>query len=418
MANVKKNPTWQAMNAGMPLQQKRQRGVPGNSAFKKYTMLFFVLALLLFTSWEVFLYVNDNFLNSAAARNAKPAVVSSTTHLFENENNIVSRRSTQTPVRYKRPDFEAGIVFPQWSADGYGASWQQQLPTIKTQSGARWMEMTVFLSQAAPNSTEVRTNQSSPTVQSFADGVKAAHDQGYHVFVVPLMGVDSPAGQWAGTIQFSNYQDEAQWFDSYWKTFQPYVAAAAQNGADQVAIGTELVWLQQSAPADLWNTLIARVHSVFPGKLTYDMNWSSLDQAPPSWMSNAQLEVIGVSEYIPLVNDRIRVDPKDMPGLWKTIVQSALDNFSLKVKKPLIISEIGYRNSADALYHSWLPYSTVSPPDPEEQAAACDAALGNVIPDQHIAGIFFWGWDGVNGFKLSGQPALVVLNKWYTSPKS
>jgi hypothetical protein len=418
MANAKKNLTWQAMNAGMPPQRKRQRGVPGNSAFKKYTMLFFILAFLLFMGWELFLYINDTFLNSAASRPVSPAVISSTTHVYENENNIVIRPPTPLAIHYKRPDFEAGIIFPQWTQDGYATNWQQQLPTIQKQTGARWMEMTVFISQPTPNSTQVRTNPSTPSMSSFVDGIKVAHDLGYHVFVVPLMGVDSPAKQWAGTIQFSNYQDEAQWFDNYWKTLQPFVAAAAQNGVEQLAIGTELVWLEQTAPAALWNTLIARVHNVFHGKLTYDMNWSSLSHPPTSWMGNPQLEAIGVSEYLDLANDRTRVDPKNMPGLWKTIVKSAIDNFSLKVGKPLVISEIGYRNSADTLHDAWSPFSTFSPPDPEEQAAACDAALINVIPDQHIEGIFFWGWDGVGGYKLSGQPALSVLKKWYTSPQS
>ncbi len=260
--------------------------------------------------------------------------------------------------------------------------------------------------------TQVRTNQSAPTPLAFASGIQAAREQGYHVFVVPLMGVDSPADQWAGTIQFSNYQNEAQWFDSYWKTYEPYVEVAAHNGADQLAIATEMVVLQQLAPAPLWNTLIARIHSVFPGTLTYD-------QPPPSWMSNPLLAVIGISEYLQLATDQTRVDPKEMPGLWKTIVRTALDTFSLEVGKPLLISEIGYRNTADALYHPWARYSTGSPPDPEEQAAACDAALMNVIPDKHIVGIFFWGWDGVQGLKLSGQSAaLAVLNKWYTSPQS
>lgn len=416
MGKVKNNPTWQALQAGVPPQHKRQRGGMGRGALIKYMLLFLALALLLFTGWEGYLYINNNFTSSAASPVMKPPVVSNTTHVFENEDSIVSRRPQ---VQYKRPDFETGIVFPQWTPDGYGANWQQQLPMIQTQSGARWIEMTVLLSQSTPNSTQVRTNQSAPTPQSFASGIKAAREHGYHVFVVPLMGVDSPANQWAGTIQFSNYQDEAQWFESYWKTYQPYVEAAAQNGADQLAIATEMVLLQQSAPAPLWNTLISRIHSVFPGTLTYDMDWSSLGQAPPSWMSNSLLPMIGISEYLQLANDQTRVDPKEMPGLWKTIVKTALDNFSQKVGKSLIISEIGYRNTADALYHPWARYSTGSPPDPEEQAAACDAALINVIPDKHIVGIFFWGWDGVEGFKLSGQPAaLAVLNKWYTSPQS
>jgi len=413
IGNVKKNPLPPSAHPHMQPQQKgKPRGGAGNSTVKKYTMMFLVMAILLFTGWQLFNY----------AEKTPGYTPPSKTGMAPNRDGSQERRASKpTPWptnHYKRPNFEAGIVFPQWSADGYGLNWQQQLPTIHTQTGARWMEMTVFLSQATDYSTQVGTNSSTPTVQSFAGGIRAARAVGYHVFVVPLMGVTTPAEQWAGTIQFSNTADETQWFDSYWHALQPYVLAATQAGADQLAIGTELVWLQQYAPAALWDTLIARMHSIFPGILTYDMNWSSLGLTLPAWMSNPQLAVIGVSEYIPLVNDHIRVDPQQIPGLWKTIIRSALDSASINLNKPIIITEIGYRNTADTLYNSWSPYSTVSPADPTEQAAACNAALVNVIPDPYIAGIFFWGWDGVGGFKLSGQPAVNVLYNWYSSPQS
>ncbi|HEX6553189.1 MAG TPA: hypothetical protein VF026_10540 [Ktedonobacteraceae bacterium] len=68
---------------------------------------------------------------------------------------------------------------------------------------------------------------------------------------------------------------------------------------------------------------------------------------------------------------------KEIAGLWKTVVKTTLDNFSLRVGKSFIISEIGYRHTADALYDPWARYSTGSPPGPEEQAA-CDAVLRSI----------------------------------------
>ncbi len=121
---------------------------------------------------------------------------------------------------------------------------------------------------------------------------------------------------------------------------------------------------------------------------------------------------------MPLVDVRVRVEPKDMFALWKVKVKAILDKMATQLGKPILISEIGYRNSADTLYNPWYPTSTTSPPDPEEQAAACDAALANVFHDPLIGGIFFWGWDDVIGFKLSGQPAVKVLHTWFTSPQS
>jgi len=328
---------------------------------------------------------------------------------------------TQTAIQQDQTSqFETGMVFPQWTQDGYGFSdtvWQQGLHDIQTQTGARWIEMTVLLDQTSPTSTHIGTGLSTVSVNALASGIITARTLGYHVFVVPLMSVDV-AGAWAASIQFSTYQEEQEWFDSYWQVRQPYYVAAAQAGADQVSIGTELEWLQQNAPASLWNTLIARVRSVFPGKITYNMNWTSLYIPPPAWLTNKQLDLIGISEYIPLIDAPVRVDPTKIYLLWRNNIKSFLDKLANELGKHLIISEIGYRNSADTLYHPWFPMSTISPPDPTEQAAACNAALANVVHDSDIVGIFFWGWDGVQGYKLSGQPAVAVLHKWYTSLQS
>jgi len=245
-------------------------------------------------------------------------------------------------------------------------------------------------------------------------GIRAARALGYHAFITPLIGVIGP-GLWAANIQFSSQEQDLHWFNSFWQAFQPYVWAAQVAGADQVSIGSEEVWLEQFAPASLWNTLIARVRGVFSRAITYDMDWTSLSRPVQEWMSNSNLSMIGVTEYIPLVDIPRRVDPKIMFTLWRDKVKRAIDNFSIRIGKPVVISEIGYRNTADALYHSWDTESQTSPPDPIEQAAACNAALANVMSDPHIAGIFFWGWDGVGAFKLSGQPAVAVLHAWYTS---
>ncbi len=385
-----------------------------SSFFQKHFLLFVIGGVLVSVAVQGFLIMGENYLDSrpdqAQMSSGKPTPLPTT--------------PTPTPTRpqthYQRPDFEAGIVFPQWSQTSYGPAdtvWQQGLYDIKAQTGARWLEMSILFTQSSPGSTQVFAGQSTPTAASVLSGIRTARALGYHVFVVPLLGVDV-LGAWAASIRFSSVEQTQQWFDSFWQAFQPYVVAAQVGGAEQLAIGTEEAWLQQYAPASLWKTLITRVRSVFTGTITYDMNWTSLQDPLPDWMNNADLRMVGVSEYIPMVDTRERIDPSKMISLWRDKVKVELDKLAKQLGKPIFISEIGYRNSADALYHPWFPDSTISPPDPEEQAAACNAALANVIPDQYIAGIFFWGWDEVGGFKLSGQPATDVLLKWYTSPLS
>src|SRR5258708_12317229 len=156
-------------------------GDMGKGALMKYMLLFLALALLLFTGWEGYFYIKDNFTSSAARQVMKQQGVNSGTHVSDNEDRVVSR------VHYKRPDFEAGITFPEWTPDGYGAKWQQQLPAIQTQPGARWMEMTVFLSQATDNSTQVRTNHSTPPPHSLPSAFKTAPHHASPLFPFPFI---------------------------------------------------------------------------------------------------------------------------------------------------------------------------------------------------------------------------------------
>lgn len=323
---------------------------------------------------------------------------------------------TPTPTRGLRPDLERGMIYPGWQPGSYGSvdtTWRKGVQDIKKQTGATWLEIPVLLTQDTPSSTNVYAGASTPGVDAFASGVRYAVSLGYHVFFIPLSGVNTSGG-WAGIIQFGSQQQEQQWFDSYWKILKPYAQAAQDNGAEQMAIGTELSWLQENAPASMWNQLISRVRSVFKGKLTYDMNWTpSLYDPPQSWMSNPELSAIGLSEYVPLVDSAVRVDPAAMPDLWKARVGKLIDAFSNKVHKPIILSEVGYRNTSDALY---APYSAQSdaPVDQQEQAGAYAATLINVFGDSAIIGVFFWAWDNVARESIAGMQAVQVVNRWYT----
>ena len=321
-------------------------------------------------------------------------------------------------LKLVRPAFQRGIVYPQWYSDGYGVNdttWQQGVSTIKTQTGAQWIEIPVLFAQATSSSTTIQPSASAPSIQSFSEGIERARSLGYKVFFVPLMQVNEPGG-WSGSITFHTPALQQAWFNSYWNAILPYVSVAASLHVEQMAIGTELQSLQQVAPDVLWNQLIGRIHSVFQNKLTYDMNWSSLALSMPAWLRNASLTYIGVSTYIPLLDKSGRVDPQAMPALWQMKIKTQLDALAVRIGKQVLITEIGYRNSSDALYHTWEA-NTKAKADPQEQAGAYDAALTNVFSDAHIAGTFFWGWDDVGRFAISGQPATHVLLKWYALKK-
>jgi hypothetical protein len=230
------------------------------------------------------------------------------------------------------------------------------------------------------------------------------------------------------------------WFDGYWQALQPYLQAAADAGAEQFAIGTEFEYLEY-APDSLWNTLIERAHTVYPGMLTYDMNWTAMlcvtgtgfagrcahsdHYQVHAWEQNPLLASVGVSEYRPLYSESDPVDRDLLSLIWGQKIGQDLDILSDAVGKPVLLSEIGYRNSMDALYQPWV-WNTNSQPDPDLQKAAYDAALSYVTHDaeqsyvnhvpQRIAGIYFWGWS-VPQFQPNWLPAAQVLHFWYTQPR-
>ncbi len=327
--------------------------------------------------------------------------------------------STDEALQLQRPDFQTGVVYIQWGLDGYGrcnAQWQTALDDIHTQMGARWLELPITFNQVSQTTTHLTLLPTTPSVNSFREGIATAHAMGYSVFVVPLIGISSGTGRWSGAIHFTNTAMEQQWFDNYWQIYRPYVEAAAQAGANQLSIGTEDEWLERNVPASIWEHYIAQVRSIFPGTLTYDMNWSDITQPIPSWLASSNINMVGVSEYIPLTDKREDTVSGNITALWHQRVQVGIDAFAARIKKPIFLSEIGYRNTKDALFNPWEQV-TASPHSAQLQSTACDAALTNILADPNIHGVYFWSWENVNLFNLHNSPAVSAIHKWYTLSK-
>jgi hypothetical protein len=274
------------------------------------------------------------------------------------------------------------------------------------------VELTITLYQKDFNTNHLDPSEQTVTPESLAEGIRIAHQRGYKVFVAPLLTVGATG--WAGDIHYRRLRDTSAWFENYFQSLLPYLHVAAQEHAEQFALGTEYEALE-AAPSDLWNTLIDQARAIYPGKLTYDMNWTAALKPPRDWMvKNHNLDFLGVSVYRPLTT---RPAPRDADGLttlWQYKIGDMLDQLAVASGKDIVLSEIGYRNSADALYQPWQ-WKSSAPADPDLQAAAYEAALQNIIRDPYVAGAFFWGWS-VPAFAPNWLPAAQTLRRWYTLP--
>lgn len=327
--------------------------------------------------------------------------------------------TTATPVARMRPNFQTGVVFPRWGANAYTASdpnYGIGLGEIQDQTGARWIEITLNFYQVNYNSTTIYAGEHTPTPASLAEGIALAHARGFHVFVAPLLSLDNPAANgwshWSGSITFTRKSDITAWFENYWLTLKPYMEAAQRAGAEQFAIGTEMARLEL-VPDVYWYWLIQQAHSVFTSHLTYDMNFSTIGLPVRNWMRDPNLWALGVSLYASLANNPLPLPADEVSARWVTNAGQPLDLLATRAGKPVIISEIGYRNATDALYFPSRHETNVGP-DPELQAAAYNAALLYTLCDPRIAGIYFWAWS-LPPFSPNWLPAAHAMKTWYTS---
>lgn len=313
-----------------------------------------------------------------------------------------------------RPTFERGVAFPRWGPHVYGltdTAWAPDVQQMQIETGAQWVEMTVNLYQQDYTTTSVFSAASGTTApDDFYIGILTAREAGLHVFVEPILSVvGEPADPWGGRVHFSDASQAQQWFESYWAAYKPYVVAAASAGANQISIGTELDGLEGAFPND-WRWLLAQVRSIFKGPTSYAINHDSFAKPLPSWMTDARLTYVGASMYVSLTSAPQRLTEAQIEAQWKLQALPLLDSLSEQAGKPVLISEVGYRDTADAVFDPWSGQSS-APKDPQEQAAAYEAAVRSAIDDQHIAGVFFWAWD--NGTFAPTLPAARALHSLY-----
>lgn len=321
--------------------------------------------------------------------------------------------TTPTPSNPSlRASFEKGIAFPRWGAAVYGPNdptWASDVAAMKAQTNAQWIEIVVDMSQIGDSGTVVNPSGDTPTPDDVYVGVLSARQAGLKVFLKPLLHVQQTSDDWSGRVTFATHDAAQQWFQSYWAAYKPYVQAAASAGASQVSLGTEFDLLQQEYP-DQWEWLIQQVSQVFHGPLTYELNHDALTGAEPAWLRDPRLTYVGVSMYISLQTTPQDISASQIEQLWRQSVTPVLDALSVSLGKPIVLSEVGYRDTADCLYNPWL-HTSSAPADPALQGAAYQAALSVALNDPHVAGIYFWAWE--NGVFAPAAPAIAAIHAAY-----
>jgi hypothetical protein len=312
------------------------------------------------------------------------------------------------------PRFLNGISFAMTNRAelGYdsGAA-RAALDAWKT-AGADAVSLMPFAFQRTPTSAELRWRLSHPGSETDAQmraGIRAARAHGLFVLVKPHIWVP---GSWPGAIAPPSGDAFRSWWTAYGDFIVHHARIAAEEGADALAVGTELSLLQGRPE---WGALIARVRAVFPGFVVYAANWDATDVpfAP-------DLDAVGVDLYAPLSEDPAATDERLRAGAERVV--ASLDALAERTRRPVLLTEAGY----PARHACWMrPNEEVGAVDPDAQRRATEALLFALSARAHpaIRGLFWWKAfsDGRaaepadGGFRIGGRPAEAALARFFAS---
>ena len=269
--------------------------------------------------------------------------------------------------------------------------------------GATAIAVIPFLWQASPSSPDIKSGDDMSD-QALRAAIRQAHGLGLSVIVKPHVWVPE---SWAGAVEPDSEQSWATWFAQYTAELKRIAAIAADEGAEVLAIGTELAKTTQRPE---WTAVIATARAAFPRSLLYIAHNAEEAEAVPFW---PLLDMIGVSLYPPLGAD------DDHAGRLEVMrgVADRLDALSIRFGKPVLVGEIGLRSAKGAAAKPWeSAEERVAPADPQLQADVLADWLA-VLDRPAIHGVLIWRWftDPAAGgpddtdFTVQGKAAESVL---------
>lgn len=327
---------------------------------------------------------------------------------------FISLNQLKTPRQFQR-----GITFTGYSKDAY-SGWlaKESLKNLK-KTNAQWVSLLVTGYQDNVNSTYIDFNSAyTPTDDSIIQIITYAHQLGLKVMLKPHVDLLDDPNHWRGQIgQSFNEAAWQQWFNSYRQFILHYAQMAAQTGVEQFCIGCELDGTVKRVQD--WRQVIAEIREIYSGPLVYaDDQLESNPEAVSFWDS---LDLIGQDLY-PTLTTKINPSVSDLCYGWRRILLK-IKALSEKWRKPVLITEIGYRSVRGGAQNPW-DWQRTGPVDLVVQRKCYEAALRMVAGQTYIVGMFWWQWfsdpaiGGPNDTSYTpyGKPAERVLRLRFLLP--
>ncbi len=262
-------------------------------------------------------------------------------------------------------------------------------------------------------------SESDEGIRSFAARAEALH---MGIILKPhiWVGSYSTEGQTRSEIGYATEDQWHAWESDYRQFMLHYARLAEEIDATMLVIGTELARAALEREA-FWRDLAREVRTLYGGPLTYAANWWGEYEHVPFWDA---LDYIGIQAYFELSQDP---DPSvsTLREAWMPYKED-IQRLSRATQRPVLFTEIGYRNVPDAAAKPWRwpsrdEINTVEPAD-ELQSRLYDVFFASFWDEAWFAGAIIWKWNAHSSrranyldFSLRGKPAAQVVKKWFTA---
>ncbi|MEM7675390.1 MAG: hypothetical protein AAF449_05240, partial [Myxococcota bacterium] len=279
-------------------------------------------------------------------------------------------------------------------------------------TGASHISLTWVWWQENVRATEIRSVPGwSATEVQLRDSIRYARQLDLHVTVFPIVRLKtSTRNEWRGRIE---PDDEDQWWRSYEAFILKAAVIAIEEGAGRLSVGSEL--LTREHMRSRWLRLIERVRIAAPGvELMYSANW---DHFRPVRFWDA-LDVVGLTAYWELTKD-LKASTATLAAAWDPVLKE-LQDWSLRVQRPLVLTEVGYPSLDGGAAWPWDETRRAAT-DLEEQRRAYLAFIRRFAGQPWLQGVYWWNWFGFGGpddtnYTPRGKPSGDLIRAWYTRP--
>ena len=253
-----------------------------------------------------------------------------------------------------------------------------------------------------------RSNNGIPTRERLLDILARAHSYNLNVLLQPIVLLRNPktTKEWRGSIRPASRRE---WFRNYEAFITYFAEIAAQGKAEALSVGSEFVSMEYFWES--WTQVIAKVRSVYPGKLIYSANWDHYEEVS-FW---DKLDAAGVTSYHTLSKS----DPperKEAEKKWKEVKEQLLA-WQKKTGKPIVFTEIGYPSQTTAAKEPWNYYGSKEV-DLDVQLMCLNVFLETWKDTPDVGAYFIFEWWGDGGpqdvdYTPWGKPSEALLRTWF-----